>query len=283
MREYGQIQCSFWTDPEIQSLTDQARQLAAYLLTGPHSNGLGCYRLPNGYVEADFNWDNETVSKGFDELLKIGFAKRCESTFFVFIPKFLSWNEISNPNVAKSREKEFNLVSGKASIYAELCLSLLKYGNHFSEPFRNRLETLSKQEKNLPRKEPTKTQPIMSAQAVVIPFAEFWKKYPRKTNRGKAESAWKKLKPDKKLFDLIAKNIQTRLATNDWSLDRKEMIPHASTYLNGARWEDEVIPRGKNETSKQLSAVEQVRQATGQTGAGEIEQNGDGSVVASYG
>ena len=170
MREYGQIQCSFWTDPDIQSLSDQARQLAAYLLTGPHSNGLGCYRLPNGYIEADFNWCAETVSKGFAELLDIGFAKRCESTFFVLIPKFLAWNEISNPNVAKSREKEFNLVSAKASIYEELAQSILKYGNHLSEPFTNRLETLSKQEPTKKRTnqepEPTKPRSIVEPQAV---------------------------------------------------------------------------------------------------------------------
>jgi hypothetical protein len=144
MREYGQIQCSFWTDPDVQTLSDSAARLAAYLLTGPHSNGLGCYRLPDGYIMADFGWDQETVSKGFAELFRIGFCKRCERTGFVLIPNFLRWNPIANANVASAREKEFDAVHKKTAVYQELCRALLTHGKHLSDGFRNRLETLSK-------------------------------------------------------------------------------------------------------------------------------------------
>lgn len=145
MREYGQIQCSFWTDPDIQRLSDGAARLAAYLLTGPHSNGIGCYRLPDGYVIADFGWALETVSERFAELFEIGFCKRCERTDYVFMPKFLRWNQIANGNVASAREKEFCVVPQKFSFYQELAEVLIKYGRHFKEPFANRLETVSKQ------------------------------------------------------------------------------------------------------------------------------------------
>lgn len=170
MRDYGQIQCSFWTDPDIQGLSDQARALACYLLTGPHSNGLGCYRLPDGYIYADFGWDQETVSKGFAELFAIGFCNRCTSTNFVLIPKFLHWNPISNSNVAKAREKEFRTVPQKAQIYQELMLSMSEYGKYWSKGLVNRFETLSKgygkQEPNLteqePEQEPTR-KPLSSS------------------------------------------------------------------------------------------------------------------------
>lgn len=154
MREYGQIQCSFWTDPDIQSLSDQAKALACYLLTGPHSNGLGCYRLPDGYIVADFGWSSETVSKAFGELFAIGFAKRCERTQFVLLPKFLKWNPISNGNVATARIKEFETVPKKSDVFADLCSSLKRYGKHFPEGFENGFETPSKgygkQEPTLP-------------------------------------------------------------------------------------------------------------------------------------
>lgn len=161
MREYGQIQCSFWTDPDIQSLSDSAARLAAYLLTGPHSNGLGCYRLPDGYIMADFGWDQETVSKGFAELFEIGFCKRCESTGFVFLPKFLRWNAIANGNVASAREKEFDAIPKKFEFYQELCAALLAYGKHLSEGFRNRLQTVcegyGKQDPTQPDPDPMNT------------------------------------------------------------------------------------------------------------------------------
>lgn len=145
MREYGQIQCSFWSDPDIQSLSDHGKLLFAYLLTGPHSNGLGCYRLPDGYVQADFGWSPETVSKGFEQLFRKGLAYRCTSTFFVFIPKFLKWNPVTNGNVALARIKEFEAVPKKADIYLKIIKDLLEYCKHLPEPFRNHLETLSKE------------------------------------------------------------------------------------------------------------------------------------------
>lgn len=154
MREYGQIQCSFWNNPDIQGLSDRAKLLAAYLLTGPHSNGIGCYRLPNGYVCGDFNWDDETVSKLFAELFRIGFSDRCETTFFVLIPNYLRWNPIANPNVAKSRVKEFDTIPKNSSIYGALCSSLMELGNHWPNGFANRLRN------GMPNKTlPNPTQP----------------------------------------------------------------------------------------------------------------------------
>ena len=77
----------------------------------------------------------------------------------------------------------------------------------------------------------------------IIEFESFWEMYPRKTQKLDAEKAWIKLKPDKETFELIAKNIEQRLALGDWSHDEKQYIPHASTYLNRERWTDEIVPR----------------------------------------
>jgi hypothetical protein len=76
---------------------------------------------------------------------------------------------------------------------------------------------------------------------VSIPFEDFWELYPRRTNKAKAQAAWKKLKPSDETFEAIRRNIETRLRVGDWTLERKNFIPHASTYLNNARWEDEII------------------------------------------
>lgn len=142
MREYGQIQCAFWIDPELQSLSDEAVLLAVYLMTGPHSNGLGCYRLPDGYIQADRGWTPETIKKAFGELSDKGFAYRCERTGFVIIPNFLRWNPITNANVATAREREFYLVPKTFEHYSLLVQSLIEHGKHWSKGFLNHLETL---------------------------------------------------------------------------------------------------------------------------------------------
>lgn len=146
MREYGQVQCAFWSDPDIASLSDDGRLLAIYLLTCSHSNGLGCYRLPDGYVQADLGWVPERVSKAFQELFEIGFSKRCKRSFFVLIPKFLKWNPIQNGNVAKARINEFRLVSENTEIFNELVAALLKYGNHWPKDFETLLKGYGKQD-----------------------------------------------------------------------------------------------------------------------------------------
>lgn len=76
MRDYGKVNSSFWTSESIRSLSDDGRMLSLYLLTSPHANMTGCFRLPDGYVCEDLQWDKNRVSEGFEELSRNGFAIR---------------------------------------------------------------------------------------------------------------------------------------------------------------------------------------------------------------
>lgn len=63
-------------------------------------------------------------------------------------------------------------------------------------------------------------------------FAVFWAGYPNKANKSAAYKAWRKLKPSAPLTEKILYDVAGR----DW---KPPFIPHAATYLNGRRWEDE--------------------------------------------
>lgn len=67
-------------------------------------------------------------------------------------------------------------------------------------------------------------------------FKGFWDYYPRGENKQKAMDAWDKLQPDDELIDRIAKALKVLKRTRDWQ--EGVGIPHASTFLNQARWED---------------------------------------------
>ena len=110
MREFGKIHRSFWTSPEIRALGESPRTLAAYLLTGPHSTMLGCFRIPDAYVAEDLGWDVEGVRLAFAALADIGFALRDEVSKWVVIPNFLKWNCPENPNQVKALKKVFAAV-----------------------------------------------------------------------------------------------------------------------------------------------------------------------------
>lgn len=66
-----------------------------------------------------------------------------------------------------------------------------------------------------------------------VRFDEFWSLYPRKLNKKKAKSAFNNLTKAKQ--DLAIEDIKTRF--ND--INEVRFIPHATTYINGERWEDE--------------------------------------------
>src|SRR5262245_37189711 len=71
-------------------------------------------------------------------------------------------------------------------------------------------------------------------------FDEFWKAYPVHEGKQRARKAWAKLKPPPLRAILEALEWQRRLPK--WAEDGGRYVPHAATYLNGRRWEDERPP-----------------------------------------
>lgn len=143
MREYGSVQTQFWSDLALQNLSTHAKLLAVYLLTGPHTNMLGCFRLPTGYVAEDLKWDGETVYDAFAELSQIGFLSRDAKLDWVCIQHFLVWNPIENPNQGKSVSKLFNRVPAQSTVFKPLIKILLDQTKYLDEGFKNYLATLS--------------------------------------------------------------------------------------------------------------------------------------------
>lgn len=148
MREYGRIHCAFWSSPDIQAMSEDARLLALYLLSSPHTTIIGAFRLPDGYVCEDLKWTQQRVCKGFAELFRKGWANRCETTKWVWIRKFLQWNPPENPNQWKAAKKMAAQIpagcSWKAEFY-EVFSSLTDFeppsepnpSKTVTEPFRN--------------------------------------------------------------------------------------------------------------------------------------------------
>lgn len=69
-------------------------------------------------------------------------------------------------------------------------------------------------------------------------FEMFWKEYPRKIAKRDAEKAWLKI-PVHKQMDVMAA-IRTHVTSWKQQGTEKQFIPYPATWLNGARWEDEI-------------------------------------------
>jgi hypothetical protein len=69
-------------------------------------------------------------------------------------------------------------------------------------------------------------------------FDEFWKLYPRRVAKLAAQKAWAKLTQTD--ADAAIAALPDHVAL--WSQRRIEHIPHASSWITGRRWDDEITP-----------------------------------------
>lgn len=69
-------------------------------------------------------------------------------------------------------------------------------------------------------------------------FEKFWEVYPRKEGKQKARAAFEKVTVS---LDVLLKAVEQQKKSAQWCKDNGQFIPHASTWLNGKRWEDQIV------------------------------------------
>ena len=70
-------------------------------------------------------------------------------------------------------------------------------------------------------------------------FETFWKSYPKKTGKGAAQNAWKKIRAPTSTIKAILEALSWQKDSDQWQKDNGQYIPNPATYLNQRRWEDE--------------------------------------------
>ncbi|HVJ27453.1 MAG TPA: hypothetical protein VM493_07905 [Vicinamibacterales bacterium] len=100
-RLYYRVGPGIWNEP----WTDDERLVAVYLLTCPHRNTEGLFKLPKPYMYADLGWDSERVDKAFDALIAMGFIEWDDRAQVVWIVAAMEWQPQFNENQAKASVK----------------------------------------------------------------------------------------------------------------------------------------------------------------------------------
>ena len=75
----------------------------------------------------------------------------------------------------------------------------------------------------------------------MIDFEDFWAAYPRKQDKKKARSKWSRL--SNKVKQTIMDDVLVRFVGIE-----RQFIPMPTTYMNGERWEDEIIDAKEDKT-----------------------------------
>ena len=98
---YVKVATKFWADEKVVDLDTDTKLLYLYVLSCPHSNMAGYYRLPKPYIQADLKLSDKGLTKGFNKLLNKGLVKYCEKSSVILIPNYYKYNSIQNKNQAK--------------------------------------------------------------------------------------------------------------------------------------------------------------------------------------
>lgn len=102
---------------------------------------------------------------------------------------------------------------------------------------------------------------------IIVPtFQDFWDAYAYKKGRKKAEEKWNKLKPKEKVACMRAvpayvANTVIPGFTSDGT--KKQYRMHPLTYLNGARWEDEIYPVQNHEQQRTVNLTAKAERIIG--------------------
>ncbi|MBS7362492.1 MAG: hypothetical protein KIH03_01640, partial [Paludibacteraceae bacterium] len=135
-------------------------------------------------------------------------------------------------------ENEQVSVQAKTSEFDQKRVNVVNNGvnvdsNEDSEDVNDIISTQSKEKKS-------KVEERIHIRGYSESFEEFWKLYPRKVNKSKAKEIWMKIKPEDELLEAIMDSVKRQSMTPAWRKDGGQYVPHATTWLRGKRWEDEV-------------------------------------------
>lgn len=92
-----------------------------------------------------------------------------------------------------------------------------------------------------------------------VAFSPFWEKYPRKIGKKAAWRVWGKIDWSPELQEKIIKALDAAIVSEQWSKDGGRYIPHAATWLNGERWEDQLTPANKKSSKYDAVNTKTVR------------------------
>ena len=88
---YSRVYHRIWSNKEFRNANPDARFAALYLLSCPHRNTEGLFRLPIPFAMFDLQWDQQRTETAFAALETMGFIERDEDNDLVLLVNALKW------------------------------------------------------------------------------------------------------------------------------------------------------------------------------------------------
>lgn len=242
MAIYRNISLSFWTDQKVEDdFTPEDKYMYLYLLTNPHTNIIGCYEISVKQISRQTGYNEEAVSRILHRLQNMHDVIRyCDESKELLIIRWSKYNWTRSEKLEKPISKAIESIK---------CDQFKKYlgtlqdnrSDALSIPYPYGMDTTvtvsvtdTVSDTGTATIKVTPKKPKVDDQA----FNAFWAEYPKKKAKSTAYKAWAKVDP--KLYDTIMTALAAQKAGEDWTKENGKFIPHATTWLNQERWEDEL-------------------------------------------
>ncbi len=241
------IHTKFWEDSYIAELNPKEKLLFLYLITNQRVNLVWFYECPDRVILFDTGLSNKELQetkKKFMEDRRVLFVEN-----YVYLVNANKYESYTGEKNKVASEKLLSQISTPIKDEVNRLLDTpidtpidtpsIGSISHKSEVISNKLEVINnKSEEN---------------------FEKFWKTYPRKVNKKKSFEKYLKLVgKDNELVGKIQSAIEMQLETT-YKKTEKKYIPHPTTWLNNAKWEDEVeTPKKKFANERTMTKKERL-------------------------
>lgn len=137
---YGTVDSALVTHPHFRELSETAKLLCLFLRVCGRANVLGAFQYSLVSIADDLNIPFEGASKGLLELSKHDFARYCEATRWVYIPRHLEKFPVLGVNRMKGAMRVLEEVPRTFAYMPDLLASLEEHHSYGNEKNKGLIE-----------------------------------------------------------------------------------------------------------------------------------------------
>lgn len=135
--QQSKLPFNFWA--YVQGLLPDEKLMLSYLYTSSFTNRLGCFQIDPNSIQSALSYSDEAFTKACYFLQKKGYIKFDYLRNWIYLPHFLVYFPVRNPNQGKHIEELFYQVPSECDFYFDLIHQLLLV-NHLQKSFRKNLK-----------------------------------------------------------------------------------------------------------------------------------------------
>jgi hypothetical protein len=266
-QKFRKVDPRIWYDEKFRTLSAADKLLAVYLLTGSQTNRIGLFYVSLSLAAEQTGYPPDTLAIGIRRVCHTLRWVFDEASGVLFLPTWWKYNGVCGPRTMAGNLGDLHdvpqthlieqfannnryLTDAEFEVVRRVC-----HTHAIPMPYPSAIgaqeqeqEQEQKQEKKEPPIPPASGGRRRRARDVSLHplFEEFWTAYPRHEGRQAAVRAFAKIDPDAAqlaaMLDAVARQRDRGCLEPRFTGDGRSTIPHAATWLNGRRWEDEPPP-----------------------------------------